>query len=135
LIVLSRRRHESLMIGDDITILVVETRVDAVRLAVDAPKSVPVQTREAYDTFRSQLQRKEGPRRQSAPAMTIGQRLRSVIEASGQSLDRLEIELGLPQNTLNDFVRRNCDIPLSVVQQIANHFRLELTGPDSGRAD
>jgi len=123
------------MIGDDITILVVETRVDAVRLAVKAPKNLPVLAREAFDTYRSQSQQKEGPKRPSAPQMTIGQRLRSVIEASGQSLDRLEIQLGLPHNLLEDFVRRNHDLPLSVVQRIASHFRLELTAPDSEKTD
>jgi carbon storage regulator len=135
LIVFSRRRHESLIIGDDITILVLDTKVDSVRLAVNAPKTVSVQPREAYDTLRSHLLRKDGPKGQPAPQMTIGQRLRSVIKESGQSLDRLEFQLELPHNTLNDFVHRNYDVPLSVVQRIASHFRLGLTGPDSETTD
>jgi carbon storage regulator CsrA len=130
--IFSRRRHESLLIGPDITILVLETRVDAVRLAVNAPKSVTVQAHDAHDTFRSQILRKEGPKSQAAQ-MTIGQRLRSVIEASGQSLNRLEFQLELPQNMLDDFVHRNYDLPLSAVQRIASHFRLELIEPDSER--
>ena len=127
MIVLSRRRHESVMIGDDITILVVETRVDSVRLAINAPKSAPVLAREMYETMRSTLLRKDEEKPAHTPSMTIGQRLRSAIEESGQSLDRLAMQIKLPQGMLEDFVRRNEDLPLSVVQRIASHFRLQLT--------
>ncbi|HEX4146799.1 MAG TPA: carbon storage regulator [Pirellulales bacterium] len=133
MIVLSRRRHESVLIGDDITILVVDTGADAVRLAIDAPKNVAVKVREKFETYQGQLVRDEESKRR-APAMTIGQRLRAAIGASGQGLDRLALQLRLPEETLDSFVRRNEDLPLSIVQRLASHFRLQLTGPDGDQS-
>ena len=42
MLVLSRRVGESIVIGEDITITVIEVRGDVVRLGVDAPRSVRV---------------------------------------------------------------------------------------------
>lgn len=52
MLVLSRKKNESIVINDDITIVVVEIRRDRVRLGVDAPKEVPVHRREVYDAIR-----------------------------------------------------------------------------------
>jgi len=49
--VLSRRKDESIVINDDITIVVVEIRGDKVRLGVEAPKEVPVHRREVFDAI------------------------------------------------------------------------------------
>lgn len=49
MLVLSRKKNESIVINDDITIVVVEVRGDKVRLGVEAPKEVPVHRREVYD--------------------------------------------------------------------------------------
>lgn len=57
MLVLSRKKNESIVINDDITIVVVEIRGDKVRLGVEAPKEVPVHRREVYDAIkRSQEQ-------------------------------------------------------------------------------
>ena len=48
MLVLSRKKNESIVINDDITIVVVEIRGDKVRLGVEAPKEVPVHRREVY---------------------------------------------------------------------------------------
>lgn len=59
MLVLSRKKNESIVINDDITIVVVEIRGDKVRLGVEAPKEVPVHRREVYDAIkRSQAQDK-----------------------------------------------------------------------------
>ena len=50
--VLSRKKNESIVINNDITIVVVEIRGDKVRLGVEAPKEVPVHRREVYDAIR-----------------------------------------------------------------------------------
>jgi len=50
--VLSRKKNESIVINDDITIVVVEIRGDKVRLGVEAPKEVPVHRREVFDAIR-----------------------------------------------------------------------------------
>ena len=52
MLVLSRKKNESIVINDDITVVVVEIRGDKVRLGVEAPKEVPVHRREVYDAIK-----------------------------------------------------------------------------------
>jgi carbon storage regulator len=49
MLVLSRHRDEEIIIGDNITITVVDIRHDKVRLGIDAPKDVGVHRREVYE--------------------------------------------------------------------------------------
>jgi carbon storage regulator len=51
MLVLSRKKNESIVINNDITIVVVEIRGDKVRLGVEAPKEIPVHRREVYDAI------------------------------------------------------------------------------------
>ena len=51
MLVLTRKRDESIVIGDDVTIVVVEIRGDKVRLGITAPKEIPVHRREVYDAI------------------------------------------------------------------------------------
>lgn len=51
MLVLSRKKNESIVINNDITIVVVEIRGDKVRLGVEAPKDIPVHRREVYDAI------------------------------------------------------------------------------------
>jgi len=60
MLVLSRQRDESIMIGDDVEIIIVDVRGDKVRLGITAPKSIPVHRREIYDAIqREKSQKKE----------------------------------------------------------------------------
>lgn len=59
MLVLSRKKNESIVINDDITIVVVEIRGDKVRLGVEAPKEVPVHRREVFEAIRRNDARKE----------------------------------------------------------------------------
>ena len=52
MLVLSRKKNESIVINDDITIVVVEIRGDKVRLGIEAPKEVPVHRNEVYEAIR-----------------------------------------------------------------------------------
>ncbi|MDD4319198.1 MAG: carbon storage regulator CsrA [Candidatus Peribacteraceae bacterium] len=52
MLVLSRKKNESIVIDNDITIVVVEILGDKVRLGVEAPKEVPVHRREVFDALR-----------------------------------------------------------------------------------
>lgn len=52
MLVLSRKRNESIIINDDITITVVEIRGDKVRLGIEAPKDVSVHRNEVYESIR-----------------------------------------------------------------------------------
>jgi len=49
MLVLSRKKNESIVIDNNITITVVEIRGDKVRLGIVAPKEVPVHRQEVYD--------------------------------------------------------------------------------------
>ena len=60
MLVLSRKKNESIVINNDITIVVVEIRGDKVRLGVEAPKEVPVHRREVYDAICRNEQAAEG---------------------------------------------------------------------------
>ncbi len=51
MLVLSRKKNESIVINHDITVVVVEIRGDKVRLGVEAPKEVPVHRKEVYDAI------------------------------------------------------------------------------------
>jgi carbon storage regulator len=52
MLVLSRKKNESIIINNEITIVVVEIRGDKVRLGVEAPKEVPVHRREVYEAIK-----------------------------------------------------------------------------------
>lgn len=55
MLVLTRKRGESIRINDDITITVVEVRGEKVRLGVEAPNQIAVHRQEVYEA----IQRKE----------------------------------------------------------------------------
>ena len=71
MLVLSRKKNESIVIDDDITIVVVEIRGDKVRLGVEAPKEVPVHRREVYDAIKRNEQSQE--QQPAAPADATSQ--------------------------------------------------------------
>jgi len=52
MLVLSRTRDETIMIGDDIEITVVDVRGDKVRLGITAPAHIPVHRKEVYDAIK-----------------------------------------------------------------------------------
>ena len=51
MLVLSRRKDESIMIGDDVEITIVDIHGDRVRLGITAPKTIPVHRREIYEAI------------------------------------------------------------------------------------
>ena len=57
MLVLSRQRDETIMIGDDIEITVVDIRGDKVRLGINAPARIAVHRKEVYEAIRSENQR------------------------------------------------------------------------------
>lgn len=52
MLVLSRKKNESIVIGDNITVVVVEIRGDKVRLGIEAPTEVSVHRNEVYEAIR-----------------------------------------------------------------------------------
>jgi carbon storage regulator len=61
MLVLSRHRDESIMIGDNIVITVVDVRGDKVRLGIDAPTDIPVHRQEVYDAIQREKSAKKDP--------------------------------------------------------------------------
>src|SRR5688572_30136168 len=64
MLVLSRKKNESIVINNDIIITVVEIRGDKVRLGIVAPKDVPVHRQEVYEAI-------HGHRPEGAPSAVI----------------------------------------------------------------
>jgi carbon storage regulator len=61
MLVLSRKRDESIMIGDEVEITIVDVRGDKVRLGITAPKSIPVHRREVYDSIQREKKAAKEP--------------------------------------------------------------------------
>ena len=51
MLVLSRKKNESIVINNDVVVTVVEIRGDKVRLGIVAPKDVPVHREEVYEAI------------------------------------------------------------------------------------
>ncbi|AMV32030.1 Carbon storage regulator [Pirellula sp. SH-Sr6A] len=52
MLVLSRHRDESIMIGDDVVVTIVDIRGDKVRLGIEAPNDIPVHRQEVYEAIK-----------------------------------------------------------------------------------
>lgn len=54
MLVLSRKKDETITIGDDIEITIVAIRGDKVSLGINAPRSIAVHRKEVYDEIKRQ---------------------------------------------------------------------------------
>ena len=57
MLVLSRQRDESIIIGDNIVITVIDIRGDKVRLGINAPHEIPVHREEVYEAIQREQER------------------------------------------------------------------------------
>ena len=57
MLVLSRQRDESIIIGDNVIVTIVDIRGDKVRLGIEAPAEIPVHRQEVYDAIRREASR------------------------------------------------------------------------------
>ncbi len=62
MLVLTRRTDESIVIGENIIVMVIGIRGDKVRLGIEAPKEVTVHRREIYDSIKQSSRDKDSPR-------------------------------------------------------------------------
>jgi len=53
MLVLSRQTDESIMIGDDIEVMIVDVRGDKVRLGIKAPADIDVHRKEVYEAIKA----------------------------------------------------------------------------------
>ena len=59
MLVLSRQKDESIMIGDNVEITIVDVRGDKVRLGINAPKEIAVHRREVFDAIQREKSQKK----------------------------------------------------------------------------
>lgn len=70
MLVLSRQKDETIIIGDDIEITVVDIRGDKVRLGVSAPKEISVHRKEVYDAIRRENREAAQVQPQDVPGLS-----------------------------------------------------------------
>ena len=56
MLVLSRKKNESIIINDNIVVTIIEIRGDKIRLGIEAPKNVTVHRQEVYEAIQNQAQ-------------------------------------------------------------------------------
>jgi carbon storage regulator len=61
MLVLSRQKDESIMIGDDVEITIVDVRGDKVRLGINAPRNISVHRKEIYLAIQKEKEENEHP--------------------------------------------------------------------------
>ena len=83
MLVLSRQRDQSIIIGDNIVITVVDIRGDKVRLGIDAPTEIPVHRREVYEAIQRENLRASRLEPKEARELGEGQPTKSGTASSG----------------------------------------------------
>jgi len=61
MLVLTRQKDESIIIGDDIEITIIDVRGKKVRLGITAPKNIPIHRKEVYDVIQKENAEKTKP--------------------------------------------------------------------------
>ena len=54
MLVLSRNKNESIMVGEDVEVAILNVRGNKVRLGITAPKSVPVHRKEVFEAIQNE---------------------------------------------------------------------------------
>ncbi len=107
MLVLSRQKDESLIIGDDIEITVVDIRGDKVRLGVSAPKEVSVHRKEVYEAIRRE--NREAARVKPEDLSGVGKVKPGLPKQSERVEFEVEARVGQPIQTapiINEVKRR-----------------------------
>ncbi len=73
MLVLARKVGQSIVINDNIELLVIEVRGDQVRLGIDAPKSIPVHRKELLEQIRAENLRAAGDTDVDAVTRALGE--------------------------------------------------------------
>ena len=60
MLVLSRQRDESIIVGDNVQITIVDIRGDKVRLGIEAPPHIPVHRKEVFDAIQRENRKAAG---------------------------------------------------------------------------
>ena len=80
MLVLSRHRDESIMIGDDVVVTIVDIRGDKVRLGINAPQDIPVHRQEVYEAI--QRENQKAAQIKAGDTQRLGKERRSDVPSS-----------------------------------------------------
>ncbi len=84
MLVLSRRKDETIMIGDDVEITIVDIKGDTVRVGIQAPRTISVHRKEIYEAI--QAENIAAASQQAVPAKSaIGGLAQMLKKKSGNS--------------------------------------------------
>jgi carbon storage regulator len=61
MLILTRRIKERILIGNDVSLIVLGVKGNQVRIGIEAPKSVPVHREEVYERIKAESQREADP--------------------------------------------------------------------------
>lgn len=81
MLVLTRKPNQSIMIGDDVEVTVLEVRGEQVRIGVNAPKHIPVHRREIYEEIQQQRAKVAAPAETEAD---VQEKAESSAKSSGK---------------------------------------------------
>ncbi|GMV24030.1 MAG: hypothetical protein AMXMBFR58_00610 [Phycisphaerae bacterium] len=95
MLVLSRLRDETIMIGDDIEVTVVDIRGDKVRLGINAPTRIAVHRKEVYEAIK----------RENQQAARVDQAAAGALRDAARSVT--------PQRSKNTGAGRLCVVPVA----------------------
>lgn len=87
MLVMSRKKNESIIINDDVTVVVVEIRGDKVRLGIEHPPDMSVHRNEVYEAIRRNMSPS------SSPAQDSAARIRDQIASLRRQISELEAQL------------------------------------------
>lgn len=71
MLVLSRKKNESIVVNDNIVITVVDVRGDKVRIGIEAPRDVSVHRQEVLEAILSEKLKFSSPRSEESSDVTI----------------------------------------------------------------
>lgn len=80
MLVLSRKPNQSIMIGEEIEVVVLEVKGDTVKIGLKAPRDVPVFRQEIYMEIRAENQRAATPKAAPTAAQLLKQALKQQPE-------------------------------------------------------
>lgn len=72
MLVLTRRVGESIKIGDDVTVTVLDVRGDVIRIGIDAPRSIKVHREEVYLEIQAANEAAASPKQDAVAALAAG---------------------------------------------------------------
>ena len=123
MLVLSRQRDETIMIGDDVEITVVDIRGDKVRLGINAPRHIQVHRKEVYDAIKRENQQaaKLSPR-------DVSEVVEHDAEKDKAGKGALEVEKKEPQKESPDAGKNNREKESGEHKRLNNPHRPNQTG-------